>query len=197
MKYIKEIVERMTIFDKYLFVFFVLGFLIVLFTLIKSVFENKEIEIIEENYVGGGEKKVLVVDIGGAVLSPGVYELETGSRYKDALIKAGGFAADADRNFVERQVNLAENVKDGQKIFIPRKSDTTQGNGYPEAKIGAKLVNVNTASAFELDTLWGIGEARADNIVKSRPYKDLEEMVSKGVITKQILEKNRLQMTAY
>ena len=52
------------------------------------------------------------------------------------------------------------------------------------------MVNVNTATMVELDTLWGVGPARAETIVKNRPYGSLEELVSKGGMTKQIFEKN-------
>ena len=59
------------------------------------------------------------------------------------------------------------------------------------------MVNINTATDKELDTLWGIGEARIDGIVKNRPYQSVEELVSKKVLTKQILEKNKDKITVY
>src|SRR3989344_2035035 len=59
------------------------------------------------------------VDVEGAVISPGVYELSSGARVQDALIAAGGLASDADRN----SINLAAKMADGQKIYIPKKGE--------------------------------------------------------------------------
>ena len=197
MKSVKETVGKLTVFDRYLVVFLVIGFAVVVFSLVKSLADNRSIEIVEETSLSGREVKIIMVDVSGAVLKPGVYELAAGSRYKDAFILAGGFSSDANREFVEKQMNLAEILKDGQKIYVPHLVDTTQGGGYVEAKNPGNFVNVNTASISQLDTLWGIGKARAENIVKNRPYRSLDEMVGKGAITKQILEKNRHMLTVY
>jgi len=141
--------------------------------------------------------KKLVVDIEGAVFSPGVYELSGGSRIKDVLIAAGGFTEKADRIFCEKNLNLAQEVKDGQKIYIPFLTDTPTDMGYVEAKNNIRLVNLNTATVGELDTLGGVGPARAESIVKNRPYASVDEVVSRGGMTKQILEKNREKLTVY
>ncbi len=139
----------------------------------------------------------VMVDIEGAVMSPGVYELPPRSRIKDVLVMAGGYTAEADRLYCEKNLNLAQELKDGQKIFIPDLSDTPAGGGYTEAKSQVKTINVNTASLSELDTLWGVGPARADTIVKNRPYNSMEELVSKGGMSKQILEKNMELIVLY
>lgn len=196
MKTLIEFFRRMTSFDKVLGVFVLLGLMIVFVSLFRGVLDSRKFELVSENVTTAQTKKVLV-DVSGAVVSPGVYELPAGSRIKDALILAGGFSLEADRDHVSKYFNLAEIIKDGQKLYIPFFVDTGSGMGYSEAKIVKNLININTASVSDLDTLWGIGESRANDIVKNRPYMSLEEMLTKKVVTKQILEKNKERMTVY
>ncbi len=139
----------------------------------------------------------LMVDIEGAVISPGVYELTGGSRIKDVLVAAGGYSEKADRVYCEKNINLAQGIKDGQKIYIPYVAYAPSVTGYTEATGAIETINLNSATVEELDTLWGVGAAKAETIVKNRPYVNLEEAVSKGGITKQILEKNVGRITVY
>ena len=60
-----------------------------------------------------------------------------------------------------------------------------------------RVININRATITELDTLWGIGTARAESIVKNRPYQSLDDLVSKGVLTKTLVDKNREMMSIY
>ena len=136
----------------------------------------------------------LWIDVGGAVERPGVYEVEKGSRVKDGLIAAGGLADEADRDYVSKVLNLASEVEDGEKIYIPPKG---QGGGGVVMGVAMDVVNLNTASKGELDTLWGVGEKRAEDIINGRPYRSLEEVVEKGVLTKAIMEKNEDKLTVY
>lgn len=195
---LRKIFEKMGVIDKWLGVFVVLGCTVIVISLFRGIRESSELKVLQTNTTNESNvTKSIFVDIEGAVVNPGVYELKYGDRIKDVLVKSGGFASDADRNYVAKTVNLAEQLKDGQKVYIPFSSGTPEVLGYSEAKNVQILVNVNTASMQELDTLWGIGEARAENIVKSRPYSSLEDMVQKRVITTQILEKNKDVMSVY
>ena len=102
----------------------------------------------------GGTVLVYVV---GAVKAPGVYELPAGSRFSDAVKAAGDVLPYADMD----AINMAEPVTDGMKIYIslaPEQADR-KGNG---------LININQASAKELEALPGIGAATADKIVQYR-----------------------------
>ena len=63
----------------------------------------------------------LVVDIGGEVVRPGVYKLPVGSRIEDALRVAEGLTVGADTNYIEKYLNRAAKVSDGQKLYIPSK----------------------------------------------------------------------------
>jgi competence protein ComEA len=157
---------------------------------------------VQVEYLDGGvgselAKGKIFIDIEGAVISPGVYELPVGSRVKDVLVLAGGLAEDADRLFCEKNINLAEEIKDGQKIYIPSAVNTNAQQGYFEASIQSNKVSINSASVAELDTLWGVGDTRAGDIVKNRPYQSVDELVSKGVLTKTIVDKNRERLSVY
>jgi len=153
--------------------------------------DKVEIEYIEAD---GEEEIWLWVDVGGAVERPGVYELEEGSRIKDGLIAAGGLADEADRDYVSRMINLAEKVEDGEKVYIPFREE--------EAVLGVAvsnegMVNLNTASESQLDTLWGVGQARAKGIIDGRPYASVEEVVERGVLPASVVEKNDGVLTVY
>ena len=165
------------------------------FSLFRGIVGDSQVQVEHIKATETSEK--MVIDVGGAVINPGVYELPTGSRLKDALVAAGGYSEIADRIYCDKVFNLAELLKDGQKIFIPSNNNTPGSGGYVEAKNINILVNINTASVSELDTLWGIGSARVDSIVKNRPYKEVEELLTKKVLTKQILEKNRDRLSVY
>lgn len=81
-----------------------------------------------------GESKV-VIDIGGEVVKPGVYELVGGSRIIDVLVKAGGLSEEADRDWVEVNLNRAEILGDGQKRKFLVVDNGVFGSNYsPTAK---------------------------------------------------------------
>lgn len=194
----KRVFEKMGVMDKWLSFFVVVGGVVVVTSLFRGIMMSSRLEVIHTNANARDfEVKNILVDIEGAVVRPGVYEMNVGARVKDVLVKSGGFSGDADRIYAQKMVNLAELLKDGQKIYFPFLKDTPKVIGYSEANSSNNFVNVNTSSVKELDTLWGIGEARAENIVKNRPYSSLEEMVSKKVITQQILERNKDVMNVY
>ena len=60
-----------------------------------------------------------------------------------------------------------------------------------------KLININTASQKELESLWGIGPVYAQNIIEHRPYSSLEELLTKKIIKKNVHERNKEYLTIY
>jgi competence protein ComEA len=139
----------------------------------------------------------LVVDVAGAVERPGVYKLPKGSRIGDALVLAGGLSAKADREWVASTLNLASEIKDGQKVYIPRQSENSENQKTRVSENQSGKVNINTAGAGELDTLAGIGEVRAQMIIGNRPYGSIEELVSKAKIPQSIYEKIKDSISIY
>ena len=114
------------------------------------------------------------------------------------LIGATSFISKGTRrDFCEKNINMAELVKDGQKIYIPYVQDTNTQQGYPEASMTSKKISINSASIAELDTLWGIGSTRAESIVKNRPYGSIDELITKGVLTKSLVDRNRDLLSVY
>ena len=147
-----------------------------------------------------GEKfgNQVTVDVAGAVEKPGVYKMPSGSRIGDALVSAGGLSAQADREWVARTLNLAEPVKDGGKVYIPEKSqiiNSQMANG--EQSKSKNLININTASVGELDSLPEIGEARAKAIIANRPYGSSAELVSKAKIPASVYAKIKDLVSIY
>ncbi len=141
----------------------------------------------------------IIVDVGGGVEKPGVYSLSSGSRIGDALVMAGGLAAQADRAWIAQTMNLAKEIKDGEKIYIPMISDNNLPNKpiLPNMPNSTNLININTASIGELDKLEGIGEVRAQAIVANRPYAQVEELMSKAKISESVYEKIKDLVAVY
>lgn len=142
----------------------------------------------------------IVVDIAGAVVKPGVYEIPYNSRMVDALIPAGGLAESADRNYLSKYINMAQKLVDGQKIYIP---SLDEKNFAPVAGSVAgvsdvmSLINLNTASSSQLDTLPGIGPATAEKIMAARPYSAVEELVSKKAVSQSVFDKIKGKVSVY
>lgn len=122
----------------------------------------------------------LVVHVSGAVNEPGVYSLPDGSRVQDAIDAAGGPLEEADIH----RLNLAEILIDGKKVHVPScREEGSQKNS---------LVNINTATAKELETLPNIGPARAQKIIEYRethgPFTSIEEITKVSTIGPKIFD---------
>jgi competence protein ComEA len=148
----------------------------------------------------------LVVDVGGAVARPGVYRLPDGARVGDAIEAAGGYGAAADATLVDRQLNLAAVVRDGDKIRVPARgeaaatprdgaSSATQGQG---AAVDAGPVDINHATAEALDTLPGVGPATVAKIMAARekqPFSAVDDLLARKVVGAATMEKLRTLVT--
>ena len=133
----------------------------------------------------------VVVEIRGEVVKPGVYTLPEDGRVGQLIEAAGGVTAHADLG----RVNLARRLEDGEQVVVPSVGAVVPA-GSPVAVIDPPVeasgpLNVNTASAAELETLPGIGEVLAGRIVAHReangPYQRVEELtavegVSEGLV---------------
>jgi competence protein ComEA len=122
----------------------------------------------------------VVVYVAGAVVAPGVYTLHAAARVTDAVAAAGGAALDADLGVV----NLAALVADGERIYVPKVGEAVPavvGNASAAADTTpAGPVNVNSATADQLDVLPGVGPTTAAAIVEHRehngPYQTVEQL---------------------
>lgn len=197
---LQKIVKNSSRLDKVLAGVVLFGLVVAVTSFFRGIVVDRQVQVeylSEGNDENSTSTTTIFVDIAGAVQNSGVYELAEDSRVIDVLSMAGGLSENADREYCEKNINLAEPLKDGQKIYIPEVNNTDAPMGYVEAKNGSNKVCINTATVQELDTLWGIGEARAESIVKNRPYQSVEDLISKGVLTKNLVDKNRELLTVY
>ncbi|MEW5945819.1 MAG: helix-hairpin-helix domain-containing protein, partial [bacterium] len=153
-------------------------------------------------YIGGfgrkelnvrSEESVLRVHVKGAVRDPGVYALEAGARWIDAVNAAGGLLPGADGG----AVNLARFLRDGDEVYIPEAAEWNKSGGG-RARRGAGTppavpVDINTATKEELIGVPGIGPVTADRIIETRnsrgSFRTIEEiMLVKGIGTKRFLQ---------
>jgi competence protein ComEA len=130
---------------------------------------------------------LLVVQVSGAVVSPGLFRLSEGARVDDAIRAAGGPSPEADTT----RLNLARKISDGEQIVVPKLGDPTAipvataagraTNTAPRATPTIGIVNINTASEEELDRLPGIGPALAQRIIDYRqtngPFQKIEDIM--------------------
>lgn len=123
---------------------------------------------------------LIVVHVGGAVVSPGICELPQGSRVNDAISACGGFADGAATD----ALNLARVLSDGEQILVPliedMDSNVSSETASPSSSQSSGKVNINTANIDELDALPGVGPSTAQKIVDDRstngPFVTIEDL---------------------
>ncbi len=174
----------------------------------KGEVSGTKVEVLEATTEAQNQQAEIVVEIAGAVEKPGVYKLPKDSRIEDLLVSSGGVSSSADREWMEKTLNRAAKLIDGQKIYIPSVNEQssvesaknpsgyqTVSSDFSSQKEG--LVNINTASLKELDGLPGIGPVYGQNIIEHRPYSNVEELLSKAVLKPSVYEKIKGLVTAY
>ncbi len=143
----------------------------------------------------------IVVDVEGAVVKPGVYKLSSDARVQDVLIAAGGLSSRADRAWVSKNLNLALKLTDGAKIYIPAAGETpAQSSAVQGAQSSVNvdgLVNVNSASQSELDTLPGIGAVTAVKIISNRPYGAISELLERKIVGSKVFSQIKDKISVY
>lgn len=206
----------------FLFLCFFIFIGYILFT--KQKEEVEEPIFVNEN---NEEKKIdYFVDIKGAVVMPGVYEVKKDSRIQDVIKKAGGLKENANLEYI----NLGKKVKDEMVIIIytneeirtfvegnktikyidktcicPKvqndgciEKEKTITNQKEETKKEPGIINLNTATKEELETLPSIGAAKAENIIEYRektPFSKIEDIQNIKGIGKAIFEKIKNRIT--
>ena len=138
----------------------------------------------------------IVVDVSGAVAAPAVVRLAAGSRVGDAIEAAGGVAPEADLSAINRAALLS----DGQKVIVPKVGEVVEAagaeatgssastgsqgasaNGASGDGASTSLININSATAEELDQLPGVGPSTAQAIIEDRaqngPFASVEDLM--------------------
>ena len=138
---------------------------------------------------------VILVDVAGWVREPGVYEFAEGARVVDAIDAAGGARPGA----VLQALNLAAPLVDGSQILVPREGEEAVAPPVAGGAVAGSLMNVNSASATELEELPGIGEVIAQRIVDYRtangPFTSVDQLLDVSGIGDAILESIRELVT--
>jgi len=138
----------------------------------------------DEKEKGEESATLIVVDVKGEVIHPGVYELEGGERVQDAIEVAGGMTDQAD----PLSVNLAQKLLDEMVIYV---TSAQKGGQIMNGSYADKL-SVNQASIEELKSLSGIGEAKAKKIINYRddhgPLESVDELLEISGIGNKTLE---------
>ena len=145
----------------------------------------------------GEQTAGIVVHVAGQVSAPGIVVLPTGSRVHEALSAAGGATAGADL----AAVNLARVLSDGEQVYVPAPGEIGGGatSGPASAATGQTLVDLNRATATELETLPGIGPVLAGRIDDWRSehgrFTVVEELAEVSGIGPALLEGLRDRVT--
>ncbi|WP_239421754.1 helix-hairpin-helix domain-containing protein [Bacillus sp. CGMCC 1.16541] len=143
----------------------------------------------------------IIVDVKGAVKVPGVYELEAESRVQDVIMSAGGLLESAD----SKQINFAMKLQDEMVVYVPIEGEVTDTPVLTTNVVEShsndqsKLININTATEQELQTLNGIGPSKAASIVSYREenglFKSIEELTNVSGIGEKSFEQLKDQVT--
>jgi competence protein ComEA len=144
----------------------------------------------------------VVINIDGAVVSPGVYTLQVQSRVIDAVEAAGGLAENASPG----SVNLAAELEDGSHIYIPARNPSSENSaelpgsvvGLSESGEMISLININQASLELLIGLPGIGPVTAGKIINYReeqPFTRIEEIQKVPGIGPATFEQIKIYLT--
>lgn len=146
------------------------------------------------------EQQIIVVDVKGAVGTPGVYQMENTDRVIDAIEMAGGFLPEANLDVI----NLAQILNDQMVIYIPTEgeeltdvpplaNDVPQTAAESDGNLGPSKVNINTADREELKKLHGIGDSKAESILSYREeygsFQSIEEIKNVSGIGEATYEK--------
>ena len=143
---------------------------------------------------------VIYVDVCGQVNNPGVYELPGESRVFEAIEKAGGMTKAAASGYL----NKAEKLSDGQQIYVPSEKEIEENSligasTTENSSASGDKVNLNTASKEELMTLAGIGEAKAESIIRYREehgnFRTTEDIKNVDGIKDGVFNKVKDQIT--
>lgn len=173
--------------------------------------ERKEGETAERGENGANtepeKETVIYVDVGGAVVHPGVVSVAEGSRVFEVIEAVGGTTSEAETKYL----NMASECSDGQKLYIPTVSEAEDaaGSGVQSSGLfsadpsaissqsseggGETKVNINTATSEELQTLSGIGPSMAQRIIEYRQangsFQSVEDLTDVSGIGDKTLEK--------
>ncbi len=164
--------------------------------------ENKERKLtLEEKQDNvGNEPSSIVVEVKGAVRKPGVYMFQSDARVEEAIKRAGGFTSKADTF----EINQAAKLEDSMMIYVRKQgeADTQRQTAATDTSSGnekSQGVNINQADATELQTINGIGPAKAEAIITYREehgeFQQIEDLRNIPGFGDKTVERLKSQLT--
>ena len=168
--------------------------------------KNSQKEKAEPQTSSSAESEFLTVDVKGAVKNPGIYQLKKISRINDAIQKAGGLTTDAD----SKSINLAQKLTDEAVVYVATvgenaasvASNTGQSSTLGTSEVASQKgnkVNLNTANLSELQTVSGIGQKRAQDILDYREangkFNSVDDLKNVSGVGAKTLEKLKEYVT--
>lgn len=152
------------------------------------------------------DRPLLVVDVAGAVAHPGVYRLASGSRLADAIAAAGGYSPRVAVDVAGRTLNLAAVVQDGQLIVVPSRDEAVAsaaggspgGGGASGTGGSGGPIELNSATAEQLDTLPGIGPVTAAKIIAARaesPFRSVDDLLTRKLVGQKTFDQIKSLVT--
>lgn len=170
--------------------FLFVGFFMTKHKQFKSNYNDVFVESTNVQSNNSSSDRKITVCIQGEIKNPGVYKLDYGSIVDELIKAAGGFTDGAERNL---KLNLAKKLKDEDYIYIDKKMPQGQNSNSAASQTSNMKININSATAEELDKLDGIGPTTAQKIVdyreKNGQFSSLEDLKKIGGIGDKTLNK--------
>ncbi len=156
---------------------------------------SQKISYPQESIVQAANTASIKVDISGAVVSPGVYSASSTDRIEDLIKKAGGFLDIANHEYISKNLNLAQKIVDGQKVYIPFANEKIPVGGQVAgistsiSSSSSSKIGLNSATQAQLEELPSVGAVTAQKIISKRPYQSIDELLIKKALGKATFEK--------
>ncbi|MGG1960209.1 helix-hairpin-helix domain-containing protein [Bacillus pumilus] len=162
--------------------------------------QDKHVTLEEKTEKPDNESSSIFVEVKGAVKKPGVYTFQSDARVEEAIRRAGGFTSKADTI----EINQAAKLEDSMMIYVRKQGEVerqtqTAGAGAPSGNEKGQGVNVNQADAAELQTINGIGPAKAEAIITYREehgeFQQIEDLRNISGFGEKTIERLKNELT--
>ncbi|MBB6601091.1 helix-hairpin-helix domain-containing protein [Bacillus pumilus] len=162
--------------------------------------QDKQVTLEDKEEKTDNESSSIFVEVKGAVKKPGVYTFQSDARVEEAIRRAGGFTSKADTI----EINQAAKLEDSMMIYVRKQGEAereaqTAGVDAPSSNEKSQGVNVNQADATELQTINGIGPAKAEAIITYREehgeFQQIEDLRNISGFGEKTIERLKNELT--